>query len=123
MTAAVVEATVLNTLDDLRGLDVSSRMSNVTGLTEPADTVEADSDHHEKRFVELCQQHLPVSYALPLRGRSRRLGKTTADDPRLRRLLIKLDSEEKVRSVLAAAKTLRYTAMTFTSQRLCIHTC
>lgn len=43
MTAAVVEATVLNTLDDLK-----RRQRNViiTSLTKPADTDEAD--HNEK---------------------------------------------------------------------------
>ena len=58
-------------------------------------------------FTELCEQHLPVK-PLPLRGCSRRLGKKNTNDPRPRRLLIKLKSEDEVRSVLAAAKTLRH---------------
>jgi len=58
-------------------------------LIEPADTDEVDSDHNEKLFTELCEQHLPVK-PLPLRGCSRRLVKKNANDPRPRRLLIKL---------------------------------
>ena len=104
VTTTVVEATVLNTLDDLK-----RRQQNViiTGLAEPADTDEADSDYDEKLFTELCEQHLHVK-PLPLRGFSRRLGKKNVNDARPRRLLIKLKSEDEVQSVLAAAKTLRH---------------
>ena len=103
-TTTSVETTVLNTLNDIK-----HRQQNViiTGLIEPADTDEVGSDHSEKLFTELCEQHLPVK-PLPLRGCSRRLGKKNANDPRPRRLLIKLKIEEEVQSVLAVAKTLRH---------------
>jgi len=70
VTTTVVEATVLNTLNDLK-----RRQQNViiTGLAESADT---DSEYDEKLFTELCEQHLHVK-PLPLRyiagGSARRM--------------------------------------------------
>ena len=98
-----VKRTVLNTLNDLE-----RRKQNliVTGIPESDD--DDDTEQAECFFVKLCEEHLSIK-PLPVHRSTKRLGTKSdgCDGSRPRRLLIRLQSKECVRVVLAAAKNLR----------------
>jgi len=56
-------------------------------------------------FVKLCEEHLSIK-PLPVHHSTKRFG-TKSDGSWPRRLLVRLQSKESVRAVLAAAKNLR----------------
>ena len=113
ITAAAVESTVLNTSNDLK-----RRKQNliITGL--PETDGDGDTDHDEQLFLKLCEDHLPVK-PLPVRHSARRLGMKTDDRPR--RLLIKLQSEDSVKAVISAAKSLHHSDDEYVRQSVYIN--
>ena len=97
---AVIESTVLNTLTDRE-----RRKQNliITGLPESNDN--DDTEQAEYLFVKICEEHLNLK-PLPVHQKTQRLGKKN-EDGKPRRLFVKLQSENCVKDVLAAAKSLR----------------
>jgi len=87
--------------------DILRRKKNVviTGLPEAIDengenTPAVDEEH----FTRFCEEHLAVKPALARSG-CKRLGKDTSSRPRC--MLVHLNSEASVSSLISAARTLR----------------
>ena len=104
VNTVTVKRTVMNTLNDLE-----CRKQNliITGIPESDDDYD-DTEQAECFFVKLCKEHLSIK-PLPVYHSTKRLGTKSdgSDGSRPRRLLIRLQSKESVRAVLAAAKNLR----------------
>ena len=94
---------MLNTLNDLE-----RRKQNLIITGVPESGGDDDIEQAEHFFVKLCEEHLSIK-PLPVNHSTNRLGTKSdgSDGSRPRRLLIRLQSKECVRAVIAAAKNLR----------------
>ena len=98
-----VKRTVFNTLNDLQ-----RRKQNLIITGVPESDGDDDTEQAEHFFVKLCEEHLSIKL-LPVNHSTKKLGTKSdgSDGSRPWRLLIRFQSKECVRAVLAAAKNLR----------------
>ena len=87
--------------------DISRRKCNVviTGLRESSATDSSRAADH-KAFLQLCEEHLSIKPNVAPQG-CRRLGRSTDQQGRPRRLLVHLRTESCAADLLSSAKQLR----------------